>query len=281
MKARISAAVTFLAVALPPAIQGQEAWCRVAGNECDSASVSFRRKPEGWLGVYLSLDIRVDRDKNGKEIWVFKTYPFIEAVEPRSPAYRAGVEAGDLLLAVAGKDLRGGIEPLTLLRPGTKLPIRVKRDDETVNLTLTVQRRPDRAFSYRIETPEATEIDSRPEIAVPPAPRQPMIAPMPPLPGVRWSSNSESGVILGAEVRILGELKDYFGVNEGVLVLHVDPRTPAARSGLKDGDVIVNVDGRAVTTVRGLMRSLEGAEDRSIELQVVRKKERKTVTLKW
>lgn len=281
MEARTIAAVTLLAVALPSPALGQEPWCKTNSKECDSAAVSIRRTPEGWLGVYLSLDIRVARDKNGKELWVFRTYPVIEAVEPHSPAYRAGVEAGDLLLTLGGRDLRVGIEPLTLLHPGTKLPIRVKRDKETVNLTLTVQRRPERAFSYKIETPEAMEIGPRIEISGPPAPSEPMIAPMPPLPGVRWSSNSESAVILGAEVRILGELKDYFGVEEGVLVLHVALRTPAARSGVRDGDVIVTVGGRAVTTVRGLMRFVERAEDRSVELQVVRKKERKTVTLKW
>ena len=66
--------------------------------------------------------------------------------------------------------------------------------------------------------------------------------------------------LAGAEFRSLtAELAEYFAVDSGVLVLRVIPETPAQRLGLKGGDVIVEVDGRAtpdVTTFRSLIGEL-------------------------
>jgi S1-C subfamily serine protease len=42
------------------------------------------------------------------------------------------------------------------------------------------------------------------------------------------------------------------GVQEGVAVADVAPNSPAANLGLQKGDVIVNVEGQAVTTSKGL-----------------------------
>jgi membrane-associated protease RseP (regulator of RpoE activity) len=72
--------------------------------------------------------------------------------------------------------------------------------------------------------------------------------------------------LAGAEFRSLtAELAEYFAVDTGVLVLRVIPETPADRLGLRGGDVIVEVGGRAtpdVTTFRAqigesLARGLE------------------------
>ena len=53
------------------------------------------------------------------------------------------------------------------------------------------------------------------------------------------------------------QLAQYFGVEEGVLVRTVNPRTPAEKAGIKAGDVIVKVNGTPVTSAReisGLLR---------------------------
>lgn len=72
--------------------------------------------------------------------------------------------------------------------------------------------------------------------------------------------------LAGAEFQSLtSELAEYFPVDAGVLVLRVIPETPAERLGLRGGDVVVEVDGRAtpdVATFRaligeGLARGLE------------------------
>ena len=63
--------------------------------------------------------------------------------------------------------------------------------------------------------------------------------------------------LAGAEFQSLSsELAEYFAVDTGVLVLRVIRATPADRLGLRGGDVVVEVDGRAtsdVTTLRALI----------------------------
>jgi S1-C subfamily serine protease len=60
---------------------------------------------------------------------------------------------------------------------------------------------------------------------------------------------------LGIQVAPLTEqLARYFKVEDGILVTEVRPDSPAERAGLRAGDVIVTVDGAAVTSARELQR---------------------------
>jgi S1-C subfamily serine protease len=66
---------------------------------------------------------------------------------------------------------------------------------------------------------------------------------------------------LGVEVQELtGQLGDYFGTKEGVLVTSVEEGTPAKTAGLKGGDVITKVNNRAVTSPDELRRRITSAE---------------------
>ncbi|MBT8478500.1 MAG: PDZ domain-containing protein, partial [Gemmatimonadetes bacterium] len=66
----------------------------------------------------------------------------------------------------------------------------------------------------------------------------------------------------GAEFRPLsGDLAEYFdGADEGLLVLRVIRDTPADRMGLKDGDVVVEVDGYKCNHVSVLRDALARAK---------------------
>lgn len=88
-------------------------------------------------------------------------------------------------------------------------------------------------------------------------------------------------VVAGAQVRPVGNLADYFGVSQGVLVLRVESGTVAARSGLQDGDVIVRAGGQSVSTPSGLSRALYHASDTQLQLDIVRLKKKKSIVLKW
>ena len=85
---------------------------------------------------------------------------------------------------------------------------------------------------------------------------------------------------LGANVQELsGDLFAYFGVKNGVLVASVANDSPAAKAGLKAGDVITAVDGRSVATTAELIRALGDSNTaREVALAVVRDK--KELTLK-
>ena len=88
--------------------------------------------------------------------------------------------------------------------------------------------------------------------------------------------------IAGSELtRISGDMGDYFGVDAGLLVLSVAPGTPAARAGLRTGDVIIAANGEDIESVRELSEVIAGdGTRRPVRLDVVRKKERLTLTLR-
>ncbi|MFQ5746124.1 MAG: PDZ domain-containing protein [Gemmatimonadota bacterium] len=66
--------------------------------------------------------------------------------------------------------------------------------------------------------------------------------------------------VAGAEFQPLSrEMASYFdGVKDGLLVLRVLPGTPAARLGLREGDVVVEAGGRPCDSVRQLRDILHG-----------------------
>ena len=79
---------------------------------------------------------------------------------------------------------------------------------------------------------------------------------------------------------VTADLAAKFGIreNDGVLVNDVFENEPAARAGLKPGDIIAKVDGRRVETPAGLSRAVAGlTPGTKIELDVIRSGERRTV----
>jgi hypothetical protein len=83
----------------------------------------------------------------------------------------------------------------------------------------------------------------------------------------------------GAEFRELSEsLAEYFeGVDEGLLALRVLRDTPAYRMGLRDGDVVVEVNGEKCSSISTLRRAIaDAASDRAVDVKWVRKGETQT-----
>jgi hypothetical protein len=264
----------------------------------------YSQRIPGYLGVTFSASTRDVQEEGGKALMRFDDYPTIESVDPESPAERAGLEAGDKLLALNGKDVTVGCEPFpTLLKPGSQLLLRVKRGQYTKQLSALIAKRPastwtqvwsgPEGFSTIQVTPPLPPSSSRPMVVITPSPRMPEadsmdmditvspLAPMPQMPGAVLLTRGSLLVVAGAEVRPVGNLADYFGVNRGVLVLRVESGTVAARSGLQDGDVIVRAGGQDVTTPSSLSRAMYRASDSQLQLDVVRLKKKKTVLLKW
>jgi len=75
------------------------------------------------------------------------------------------------------------------------------------------------------------------------------------------------------------QLADYFGVSGGVLVTSVTENSPAAKAGLKAGDVITAIDGEKVSSPGDLVHGIGRKESGEVSLTVVRDRNTRTVTV--
>jgi len=84
---------------------------------------------------------------------------------------------------------------------------------------------------------------------------------------------------LGVTVHELSpQLAGYFGAKSGVLVASVADDSPAARAGIRAGDVIASINGQVVESRRELIDALRGARNSDeISIGVVRDKKETTL----
>jgi S1-C subfamily serine protease len=236
----------------------------------------------GWLGVSFSSNFRIVERPGETRLFHFQEYPVVEAVEPASPARRAGIEVGDLLLAFKHKDLRA--EPIALdemLSPGSRLPVRLKRGDATRTVTVIVGERPRGAWAVEVDPPApAPRPPATPEVWVPsPAPTATLLPPQAPIHVYALSSSIVS--LAGAEMAQLPvEMREQVGASGGLLVLRVGQGTLASRAGLRSGDVLVKVNGKAIRSSRDLRAAFESS-NRTLALDLVRKRETMSVKMAW
>jgi S1-C subfamily serine protease len=158
-----------------------------------------------WLGIFLG-----DALDGGVQV---------VAVLPGGPADRAGLLAGDVVLAVGSKETANRIalgEAVESFRPGEVVPVRVLRGGTT--------------RVVEVRAGESTGADLR-------------SSPVPPL--ERFLGFEQAA--LGIEVReIPPELRRHFGApaEAGLLVASVAEGTPAHGAGVRVGDVLVRAEGR-------------------------------------
>jgi len=89
--------------------------------------------PRGHLGVTIDNDLDV---RDGR---VARSVANIASVEPGSPAATAGLQAGDRLISVAGRDFTKGIPRLDdVLEPGRRIVVRIQRDGLERDVPLVV-----------------------------------------------------------------------------------------------------------------------------------------------
>jgi len=91
--------------------------------------------------------------------------------------------------------------------------------------------------------------------------------------------------VAGAQLVPLTEgLARTVGMSRGVLVTLAALGSPAYRSGLRDGDIIVRVAGEPVSTVVAMRECVQAAVDNGdseVDLEVMRDKRSRKVTLRW
>jgi len=106
----------------------------------------------------------------------------------------------------------------------------------------------------------------------------------------KWEGPGKDGMVfaLGNHRRIgIGttqltkQLAEYFGIGDstGVLVTSVMDDSPAAKAGLKAGDVITAIDGEKVEDAGDLAQGINKKKDGDVTLTVIRNKNQRTITV--
>lgn len=220
--------------------------------------------PPSYFGIGFQ-DIDADRAKvlNLKEARGIE----LTMVEDESPAAKAGLKAGDVVLDYNGQRVEG-METFSRFVRETpanrevKLGISRNGQLQTISLTTGVRKKPHFGEQMHIEMPRFPT----PEIVISDTPRA----------MINWRSG-----MLGIEAEALeGGFAEYFGVKEGVLVRNVGKGTAAEKAGLKPGDVITKVDGTKVATARQITSAIRAArEKKTFALTLMREKKEMTVSV--
>jgi serine protease Do len=178
----------------------------------------------GWIGTQIqpiTAEIAESLGMKGSE-GALVTEP-----QANGPAAKAGILSGDVITAVNGhavKDARDLARQIGAMAPGAtaKLSVWRKGDEKSISLTLGELPKEREARAATDSAPQGTD-----------TPRL--------------------GLTLAPAAQVAG------GGAEGVVVTGVDPNGPASEHGVKTGDVILDVGGKAVATPADVRNAISDA----------------------
>jgi serine protease Do len=201
----------------------------------------------GMGGSYLGVNLAEINADRARELKLSQPYGVeITRVVEGSPAEKAGLKAGDVVLEYNGLRVEGMEQFGRLVREtpsGREAKLLISRNGATQTITATIGASKARVMAGNLFP--GVEI---PEIHIPDIPQ------------VFTTLRSP---MLGVEAESLGtQLAGYFGVKEGVLVRSVLKDTAAEKAGIKAGDVITKVDGSSVTTPNELSSAVRSASSK-------------------
>jgi serine protease Do len=177
----------------------------------------------GWMGVKVqpvTPEIADSLDLKKVE------GALVDEPQANSPAAKAGIAAGDVITAVNGKPIKGSRElarEVGMMPPGKSVKFDVLHQGTSKSVTLTLG-----------EMPREQQAQA----------------------GAREKS-AQNEPHLGLALAPANEVS-YAGA-EGVAVVRVEPGSPAADHGFKTGDVILQVGGKAVSSVKDVRNALDEA----------------------
>ena len=196
------------------------------------------RVTRGWLGVTIQ-----DVDRNLAESFDLDRPrgALVAQVAPGSPAEKAGIEPGDVIIAFAGEDIETSADlphVVGLLRPGAEVESTLVREGRRRTLDVTVG---------------GLGADEDPVAA---------------------ANGSEGGSDrIGIVAETAGpETLERWGLSGGVVVRSVAPGSPAAEAGIMPGDVLTLVGQTPVKDLDSLREAFDAvAPGRSVPLRLIRR----------
>jgi S1-C subfamily serine protease len=170
--------------------------------------------PDGWLGVYLAAD---------------RKEAVVAEVLPGSPASKAGLQAGDVLVAVGDQKTPTAAEFITAIRAlpaGERVKLEILRGTQQMTVLVKLGERPATAPEPQLPAPAGKGQPPRPEGEVPGGKAGAGAAAEPGYLGVRIRQDGGS-VVLGA---VLDD-------------------SPAKAAGLREGEVLQAIGERQIASM--------------------------------
>ncbi|MFZ0662351.1 MAG: PDZ domain-containing protein [Acidobacteriaceae bacterium] len=230
---------------------------------------------QGYLGV-VCTDVTNDRvaalklkQATGAEVL---------NVDRDAPAGKVGLRPHDVILQMNGQNVAGEemLRRMLLETPaGRTVTLVISRDGQQQTMTVQLANRAlleQDAWSHSMIIP-APEDDDTYDLEGPSG---------------HSFGNGFFGVLslgspsVGLQLDALGsQLAAYFGVKDGqgLLVKRVAENSPAARAGLKAGDVITRAKGQKMATLGEWMKMIHANRGKPIPLTLIRNRKEQTLTL--
>jgi serine protease Do len=197
----------------------------------------------GYLGVRLSA-----LDYEARQKYNAKSGALVQMVSDDSPAAKAGLEVGDVIVRFNGQPVTsdGSLRDRAAQTvPGTRVPIVVVRDGKEQTLNLTVGTMEDAETPKPIQRTAGEQSGNQGKLGV----------------AIADADNAENWEQLG----IKGTPR------KGALVAEVTPGSPAAQAGIQPGDVFVQLNGKTIDSAKTLTEVARGLkEGASVEGRVRR-----------
>ncbi|MBY0611540.1 MAG: Do family serine endopeptidase [Beijerinckiaceae bacterium] len=176
----------------------------------------------GYLGVQIQPVNQAIADGLG-----LKTAKgaLVDTVQPGTAAAEAGLKSGDVITEINGmevKDARDLSRHVAAFKPGEKVKLTYVRKGETRTASLALGQQSNEKTAS-LET-----------------------------------SSKNDAAVLGVQLAPAGQVPG--GGDKGVVVLHVDPEGLAAKQGLSDGDVILEVAGNEVSSPADVKAGIASAK---------------------
>ncbi len=206
----------------------------------------------------------------------------VAKVVENSPAAKGGLRNGDVIVKFDGEDV-SGVRKLTRLvgesAPDHTAKLTILRDGGEREINVTLGKRAASPFPG-----ESFGFGNLPNLEMLPNLSRPMrIERLPDgdessIFTFRNGATRQIGVAVAPLTKQLGE---YFGIGDdnGLLISEVRENSPAAKAGLKAGDVIVQIEGREIQGIDGFSRAINDKKEGSVTLIFVRDKNRQTINL--
>lgn len=191
----------------------------------------------GWLGVSIQNVDQALAETFGLEK---PTGALVAEVVSNSPAEKASLQSGDIILSFNGKSVNysSALPPLVgSITPGTTVDAIVLRNKERKTLQITIEPLADDRQASA--APVEEEMDA-----------------------------SRLGVVVA---QVPADVKEQMGIDHGVVVAEIDPNGAAAIAGIRQGDVILSMNRNRISSVEDLENLVKDApSDSAIPVLVQR-----------